>query len=188
MNIFYLNKAPKICAEQHCDKHVVKMIVEYAQLLSTAHRVIDGEEYEDRSKNNRKIKRWKLSNPNKDEIIYKACHVSHPSAIWVRKSSQHYLWLFSLFTELSKEYTQRYGKTHSTFRVLGELLSEVPTNLADNGFAEPPPAMKHFPDCIVQGDSIQSYQKYYVVAKQYFAKWTNRNIPTWYSDRVSQTV
>ena len=58
MNIFYLNKDPKICAEQHCDKHVVKMIVEYAQLLSTAHRVIDGEEYEDRSKNNRKIKRW----------------------------------------------------------------------------------------------------------------------------------
>ena len=72
--------------------------------------------------------------------------------------------------------------------MLGELLSEVPTNLADNGFAEPPPAMKHFPDCIVQGDSIQSYQNYYVVAKQYFAKWTNRNIPTWYSDRVSQTV
>jgi len=47
MNIFYLNKDPKVCAEQHCDKHVVKMIVEYAQLLSTAHRVIDGEEYED---------------------------------------------------------------------------------------------------------------------------------------------
>ena len=57
MNIFYLDHNVKSCAEQHVDKHVVKMIVEYAQLLSTAHRVIDGEEYEDRSKNNRKIKR-----------------------------------------------------------------------------------------------------------------------------------
>ena len=45
MNIFYLSDDPQICAEQHCDKHVVKMCIEYAQLLSTAHRVLDGEEY-----------------------------------------------------------------------------------------------------------------------------------------------
>ena len=44
MNIFYLDTNPALCAEYHCDKHVVKMIIEYAQMLSTAHRVIDGEE------------------------------------------------------------------------------------------------------------------------------------------------
>ena len=96
MNIFYLNKDPKICAEQHCDKHVVKMIVEYAQLLSTAHRVIDGEEYEDRSKNNRKIKRWKLSNPNKDEIIYGTIGI-HPH----ESSTNSPIYIFSLWWSVS---------------------------------------------------------------------------------------
>ena len=43
MNIFYLHENPEICAEYHCDKHVVKMILETAQMLSTAHRIIDGE-------------------------------------------------------------------------------------------------------------------------------------------------
>ena len=42
MNIFYLHNDPKICAEMHNDKHCIKMILEYAQLLSTAHRVLDG--------------------------------------------------------------------------------------------------------------------------------------------------
>ena len=48
MNIFYLDHHTQRCANQHCDKHVVKMIIEYAQLLSTAHRVIDGIPYDDR--------------------------------------------------------------------------------------------------------------------------------------------
>ena len=44
MNIFYLHSEPDQCAKWHCDQHVTKMILEYAQLLSTAHRVCDGEE------------------------------------------------------------------------------------------------------------------------------------------------
>ena len=42
MNIFYLHNDPQIAAQMHCDKHVVKMILEYAQLLSTAHHELDG--------------------------------------------------------------------------------------------------------------------------------------------------
>ena len=61
MNIFFLDRNPEICAQMHCNKHVVKMIIEYAQLMSTAHRVLDGIEYYGRTKNNRKIKRWKLN-------------------------------------------------------------------------------------------------------------------------------
>ena len=45
MNIFYLHKKPEISAQLHCDKHVVKMIIEYAQMLSTAHRMLDGRPY-----------------------------------------------------------------------------------------------------------------------------------------------
>ena len=66
----------------HVDKHVVKMIVEYAQLLSTAHRVLDGNESIELSKNGRKIKRYRFDDNYKEATYYLACHISHPSAVW----------------------------------------------------------------------------------------------------------
>lgn len=178
MNIFYLDKHYRTCAKQHVDKHVVKMIVEYAQLLSTAHRVLDGEEYEGRTANNRRIRRFKMANSNIENTLYKASHINHPSAIWVRKSSQHYWWLYLLFRELCMEYTHRYGKIHSTESKLGEILQIKPKNIKDNGFVEPPQAMPDY--CKVPGDSIKAYQMYYVNEKIGFAKWTKRDIPDWF--------
>ena len=178
MNIFYLDKHYKTCAKQHVDKHVVKMIVEYAQLLSTAHRVLDGEEYEGRTVNNRRIRRFKMANSNIENTLYKASHINHPSAIWVRESSQHYWWLYLLFRELCMEYTHRYGKIHSTESKLGEILQIKPKNIKDNGFVEPPQAMPDY--CKVPGDSIKAYQMYYVNEKIGFAKWTKRDIPDWF--------
>ena len=178
MNIFYLDKHYRTCAKQHVDKHVVKMIVEYAQLLSTAHRVLDGEEYEGRTANNRRIRRFKMANSNIENTLYKASHINHPSAIWVRESSQHYWWLYLLFRELCMEYTHRYGKIHSTESKLGEILQIKPKNIKDNGFVEPPQAMPDY--CKVPGDSIKAYQMYYVNEKIGFAKWTKRDIPSWF--------
>ena len=178
MNIFYLDKHYKTCAKQHVDKHVVKMIVEYAQLLSTAHRVLDGEEYEGRTANNRRIRRFKMANSNIENTLYKASHINHPSAIWVRESSQHYWWLYLLFRELCMEYTHRYGKIHSTESKLGEILQIKPKNIKDNGFVEPPQAMPDY--CKVPGDSIKAYQMYYVNEKIGFAKWTKRDIADWF--------
>ena len=77
MNIFYLHKDPEISAKMHCDKHVVKMIIEYAQLMSTAHRILDGDEYEGRTKIGRRIRRWKHPNKNIENTIYKASHINH---------------------------------------------------------------------------------------------------------------
>ena len=178
MNIFYLDKHYRTCAKQHVDKHVVKMIVEYAQLLSTAHRVLDGEEYEGRTANNRRIRRFKMANSNIENTLYKASHINLPSAIWVRESSQHYWWLYLLFRELCIEYTHRYGKIHSTESKLGEILQIKPKNIKDNGFVEPPQAMPDY--CKVPGDSIKAYQMYYVNEKIGFAKWTKRDIPSWF--------
>mgnify|MGYP006204699133 FL=1 len=178
MNVFYLDHHTHRCAKQHVDKHVVKMIVEYAQLLSTAHRVLDGEEYEGRTANNRRIRRFKMANSNIENTLYKASHINHPSAIWVRESSQHYWWLYLLFRELCMEYTHRYGKIHSTESKLGEILQIKPKNIKDNGFVEPPQAMPDY--CKVPGDSIKAYQMYYVNEKIGFAKWTKRDIPTWF--------
>ena len=64
MNIFYLHEDPKTCAEQHLDKHVVKMLIEYAQLMSTAHRMLDGVMYQGKTKAGRNIKRYRLQNTN----------------------------------------------------------------------------------------------------------------------------
>ena len=103
MNIFYLDHDVKSCAEQHVDKHVVKMIVEYAQILSTAHRMLDGIEYIGKSKTGRNVRRYKMSNPNLDKVVYQAVHYHHPSVVWARETKKQYMWLYSLFVELGKE-------------------------------------------------------------------------------------
>ena len=158
----------------HVDKHAVKMIVEYAQLLSTAHRVLDGVEYIDAS-SGRKIKRWKLGS-SYEPILYKATHINHPSAIWVRQSYDNYRWLVSLLCQLCKEYTYRYGKTHKVESSgLYELLTYAPFNIRPGVFTEPTPAMPE--EYIIKGDSIQSYKNYYNGSKQHLHNWKNRPIP-----------
>lgn len=178
MNVFYLSHDPIISAQEHCDKHVVKMIIEYAQLLSTAHRVLDGKEYYE-IQNGRRIKRWALDDWREDEL-YKASHVNHPSAQWARSSNNNYTWLYCMWWALCKEYTYRYGKIHATERLKNALLN-VPKNIPVGWKTQPPPAMQSHPECIVQGDSVASYHKYYRVAKSGFAKWTKRDIPDWYT-------
>lgn len=180
MNVFYLDKNPSICAELHCDKHVVKMIIEYAQLMSTAHRVLDGEIYIDTTANGRSIKRWKHPSEHFEEVYYKASHVNHPSAIWTRQSKANYEWLYAMWYQLCLEYTYRYGKTHETFRKLATALSFTPLNISEGEFTEPPPAMPD--EHKVEGNSISSYKQYYVKEKASFAKWTKRNIPEWFDN------
>ena len=157
MNIFYLHNDVDECSRQHVDKHVVKMIVEYAQLLSCAHRVLDtyvGEE------------------------CYKQSHTNHPSAKWVRASHNNYCWLYELWVSLMNEYTYRYGKIHSTAR-LKDFLGNPPRNIPIGPFTEPPPAMPE--QYKVPGDSIQSYKNYYTNEKRHIAKWKLRQQPTWFN-------
>ena len=175
MNIFYLDNTPSECAKMHCDKHCIKMILEYAQLLSTAHRVIDGIQFIDNS-SGRKIKRWTLSDSKLDESLYKATHINHPSAVWVRQSMENYKWLYELFVNLCNEYTHRYGKTHATEIKLIQLLSNVPKNISDKPFFQPPQAM---PDNCKDLDSIIAYRNYYLKEKGSMLKFTKRNVPYW---------
>ena len=95
MNIFYLHEDPIQNAKWHIDKHIVKMPIEYAQLMSTAHRMLDGEMYLGKTSNNRKIKRWRLDDERED-VLYKASHVNHPSAVWVRQSVENYMKMFKV--------------------------------------------------------------------------------------------
>ena len=99
MNIFYLDRHPIKAAQMMCDKHVVKMILESAQILSTAHRVLDGDDYADQYG------------------LYKIAHKNHPSTIWARSGGLNYLWLYDHMRGLMQEYTYRYGKIHATERL-----------------------------------------------------------------------
>ena len=160
MNIFYLSNEPSECARQHADKHVVKMILETAQLLSNAHHMLDGDQ---------------VIKP-----IYKLTHKNHPSAIWVRSSVTHYKWLWLLLVELCKEYTHRYGKVHKVEREgLLKVLEVPPNNIPSNSWmSDPPPAM---PDEYKVANTVESYRNYYKGAKKHFARWTNREVPEWFN-------
>jgi hypothetical protein len=178
MNIFYLDNNPTVCAQYHVDKHCVKMILEYAQLLSTAHRVLDGTECVRLSKTGRKQKAFVLPDL-RESVLYSATHTNHPSAVWVRKSVHNYTWLHSLLVELCKEYTHRYNKVHKVERdgLMWEL-AKAPNNIYhDVFFSEPTPAMPE--EYQVAGDSIQSYKNYYLGDKQRMFSWKNRSVPSW---------
>ena len=158
MNIFFLDFNTKKCAQYHCDKHVVKMILETAQLLCGVHHV---------------------TNQVIDHIPYKLSHKNHPCAIWSRESLPNYLYLCDFGLELCKEYTYRYGRRHKSQDVIEWCITNKP-NISDTEFTEPPKAM---PDEYKVNNVIESYRNYYIGAKKDFAKWKNRNIPEWFSNK-----
>ena len=191
MNIFVLDKDPIVAAKMACDKHIVKMILESAQMLCTAKRVLDGTEYFDTTKNGRKIKRWRLDNSNEEQIVYKAGWLGHPSTQWVIKSAYNYIWLYRHFKALNDEFMERFPKNkktggHKSFLLLGDLLSTPPKNARiDVMGTDATPAM---PDhCKIPGDVVGSYRKYYILEKRRFAKWEKPNavMPDWYKEGIN---
>ena len=179
MNIFFLDKNPRECARQHCDKHVVKMVIETAQLLSTAHRLLDGKQWTDRTANNRRIKRWRHPDPKVDKILYKASHINHPSNIWVRKTKTNYQWAHDFWRHLCTEFTNRYGSEHLTFRKLNNLLDKTPRKIDNYRFWEDPPQC--MPDYCKTENTIEAYRNYYRNEKRSFAKWDKlNNTPEWF--------
>lgn len=184
MNIFFLSHDTKECAAMHNNKHTIKMIIEYSQLLSTAHRVLDGVESVGLSKTGRKQKRYVL--PDRREFaFYSATHINHPSAIWVRKSRDNYVWLYQLLDSLCKEYTYRYGKIHKVEHSgLLDKLWFIPAGIPEHTkFTEPTTAMPD--DVKVMGSSMESYRNYYRKNKSHLATWkgkfNSRPTPSWYT-------
>ena len=151
MNIFYLHKNPEKCAKMHCDKHVVKMILETAQILCTCH--------------------WK----NNSKAPYKPTHQKHPCVLWACESIENYLGLGELGLELCKEYTHRYGKIHKSQKVIAWCYDHPP-KLPRIKFSQPIQAM---PERYKQKNAIKAYREYYNGEKLSFAKWTKRKAPCW---------
>lgn len=145
MNIFYLDPSPTVSAQMMSNKHIVKMILESAQMLCTAHNLLDN-----------------VTSIN-GVVLYKPTHKNHPSAVWVRSNANHYNWLYLHFEALHDEYTKRYHKIHKTFEKLNQVLSKPPKNITRNNlFSLPPTCM---PDQYKQKSVTASYQSYYIAEK-----------------------
>lgn len=154
MNIFYLHQNQDICSQQHSDKHVVKMITEYVQLLSTC------------------LHYYELDAP------YRKTHTNHPCAKWVRLSLENYQWLWRLADKVGKEYTFRYGKQHLSHTRLLESVPYTPDiDFPENRFFEPINATTNHKYI---ENTVEAYRECYRTDKRSFAKWTNREIPKWF--------
>ena len=140
MNIFYLHHSPYIAAKVQYNKHVVKMILESAQMLCTAHHVYGNAE-------------------QKLNVPYKKAHLNHPSTIWARQCRANYRWLYLHMLALGNEYTKRYNKTHMTIHKCATFLNVPPVHIPDGDFCEPPQAM---PDEYKDPCSVQAYWNYYI--------------------------
>lgn len=164
MNIFILHKTPKINAKYHCDKHVIKMILESVQMLYTAHWIL---QLDDDWFFNCKLKT--NSKP------YKKVHVNHPCTKWVRESVSNYRYLCVLTMSLCEEYTYRYKKIHKCQKHINWLYKNIPPiekkELTD--FAQ---AMTNHD----LNNPIKAYRNYYIKEKKHFAKWTKRKKPFWF--------
>ena len=183
MNIFYLHENPIQNAKWHIDKHIVKMPIEYAQLLSTAHRLLDGEMYLGKTANGRNIKRWRLDDERED-ILYKASHINHPSAIWVRESIENYYQMFKLYMATLEEFTNSYGKIHGASKP-SVFLMRPPLNIPCVKKTEIPQCMPDY--CKVKGNPIKAYRNYYINEKESFATWKNKEIPQWFKMTSAQS-
>ena len=140
MNIFYLHHSPYLAAKVQYNKHVVKMILESAQMLCTAHHVYGNAE-------------------QKLNVPYKQAHLNHPSTIWARQCKANYRWLYLHMMALGYEYTKRYDKMHASIVKCAKFLNIPPVHIPDGEFCEPPQAM---PDQYkVPGCSITAYWNYY---------------------------
>lgn len=158
MNIFVLDTEPHIAARYHCDIHVRAMIRESAQMLSTAHRILDGSK----------------------QPIYKTTHINHPCTKWVRASMGNYEWLYDLYHNLHLEYQERFHKTHRSFIDLHKYLQYPPESIEDNGLTTFAQAM---PDDYKQPDAVQAYRDYYCHDKLRIATWSPPSYkPYWVND------
>lgn len=150
MNIFYLDKDPHNAPKFLYNKHVVKMILETAQILCTAHQVL-AEEHGYCNK----------------YIPYRKAYYNHPSCIWARQSQANYMWLWSYFVGINMEYNRRYNNVHASWVKLKNANMQIaPKHITQMPFTQPPQCM---PEEFHSKCSVKAYWKYYINDKKHIA-------------------
>lgn len=162
MNIFILDQNPTQAARYHCDKHVVKMILESCQMLSTTIHHYDPIFH---SRNH----------------LYKPCFHNHPCTIWTKESVSNMQWHVTLLESLLKEYESRYWKLHDSYHIFPAIYDwschadefDFPSGTLTPFAQAMPPAYKH-------DNAIIAYRNYYMGEKKTFAKWNHSDKPAWW--------
>lgn len=174
MNIFVLALDPKRCAQSHCDKHVMKMVLETAQILCAVHYVLDS--------------------PHVPP--YRKTHTRHPCVLWAAASADNYAWLVELGKALAEEYAHRYSKhgaddaSRKSHKSLAVILwaeanppPDLPTGLGRTPFAQAMPEAYRR-----DGDPVGAYRAYYLGEKSDLLKYTRRPAPAWLTSSPPTTL
>lgn len=169
MNIFVLDLDPTLAAQMQCDKHVVKMPLECAQMLSTAHRELD----------------TFPSSIAHDSSIYRSTHKHHPCNRWLRQSAANYHWLYDHFEALCAEYSYRYYKLHMSWFKLSAALKSPPSRIPD---CEMTPFAQAMPDEYKHDDPVVAYRRFYIADKRDFLDYRKRQRPAWLEDAIDECV
>lgn len=162
MNIFAVEQCPEQAARALPDKLIVKMPLETAQMLSTAHRYLSPVEY------------------CEEKNLYKKAYYNHPCTVWARATHENYRWLLIHFITLCEEYNLRYNRNHLSWTKLWDGLKIFPMNIQKGDLTEFAQAM---PDVYKNPNNhVDAYRKY-MIAEKHYAKWekgTDR--PVWWSN------
>lgn len=170
MNIFFIDRCPIKSAQQLCDKHVVKMVLETAQMCSTA------------------MHDWHSSPDTMVDYptdllknIYKPAYQNHPMTKWVRDLNCNLVWAIRHGLAIGEEYKYRYDKDHNSTSILQKIKDYMEHMgwwiiLEDNRHSKPPQCM---PDEYKCDDYVEAYRNYYRKDKAHILKWTNREKPEW---------
>lgn len=177
MNVFYLDTDPRLAAQYHCDRHLSKMQIEYAQLLSAAVH-LNGTSF------------------GQSKQLYKLSHRNHPSAIWCRSSIANFQWLLNLCDAVNDEWLDRGHQPHRSYVEISQHLraSDLAVDLTESttvpfcagvayeqclAFCNIEPAATR---CYSSQQAVQLYRVYYVLSKSHFATYKNSTAPSWYTD------
>lgn len=174
MNIFALDQNPGRAARMHCDRHVVKMALEAAQLLSTALHLRDTQA---------------ALSLTKQGLCYRPTHRKHPCTLWAIHSRGNLAWLERLALALCQEYTYRYGKEHASEKVIRALMdtSHCETESARLWHRRRrTPFAQAMPEPYRGADPVAAYRRYYIAEKSPICKWTRRHPPQWFTQTGEQ--
>lgn len=169
MNIFVVHEHPTVAAQQLCDKHVVKMIVEGCQMLSTIHRANSSH----------------VIYANDRIPFYKSCFEKHPCTIWAGSTVENYMWLARHTFSLCNEYTHRYKKIHKAHEMAQWFTMIVPPGIYYSNLT---PFVQAMPDKYKNVDGVTAYRNYYIHEKSRFAKWKYTSPPSWYEQGLTNVL
>ena len=172
MNIFVLDRNPSKAAHMMCDKHVVKMIIESAQMLSA---VLDCQYRSDRRGGDGPvIKQFGLPG-------YPKAHAKHPCTLWARDSKENSMWLVRHMRALCLQYFYRYQKFHKMDGY--PAIYEAQLEHCVFPFKEQTEFVQAITNTdLHRDDPVEAYREYYRKEKAHFCTWKHGEVPEWFDD------